>query len=489
MDLKLKTLKSYLNNKKSYLLFFLLFFFSTLLAIDVKSYILIFLLFFLTCFFVFKKDIFESTFLTLLISLPFENTLREWSFYSPLNNPDGYSFVFGVTIKIIMSTTLLLLIILPKYRKLLNIKCSKNYLLLLIFFALASIGSIFFQKHLDFVFVGYVRLLISIWLFFIASIYFSQKNKNYIFKYYIVSLIIFSTFVGLCQFVKQKPIGKFIELTPMFSLEDGYSTTDGEKQYRVSGFISHPVYFGSFMSILIPIFFGIFLKTNIKNKSVLYLKYVYLILIALSVLVLLAALSRSTWINILIIISFFYFYIKKNKLVIFPNKISEKFKKIIFLFLIIALIPIISVLMIRIKSIPDLITNKDGSVSSRLTLAKKSFELMSVRPLTGVGLNNFTFETYKEVSSTFVAPPHNTFLIFLTELGIPATLIFIFFIFFSLSPKTNIFKEEPIIFGVWVALITFIISAQFHPLFNIDPTFDIFMFILGYFSICRQSKT
>jgi hypothetical protein len=57
-------------------------------------------------------------------------------------------------------------------------------------------------------------------------------------------------------------------------------------------------------------------------------------------------------------------------------------------------------------------------------------------------------------------------------------------LYFSLRPKRNIFKSKPITFGIWIGLLTFIISSQFHPLFNLDPTFDMFMLILGYYSTC-----
>lgn len=474
-----------------YLFVYLSFFFSTLLVVNVKSFLLLFILNFLTWFFLFKKNIFESTFLTLLLSLPFENTIRQWSFYTPsFRNPFGYSFFFGVTIKIALGLAALLLISLPKYNFFLKKKLPKISVLLLLFYVFASITSVFFQDRLVFVFIGFVRLSLSVWFYYIASIYFSQKNEKYIFKYFIFSLVIFSTFIGLLQFTKQKPLGKFIELTPGFSLESGYSTTDGTKQYRIAGFISHPVYFGSFLSILIPIFLGIYLSTVNKKEVHVAVKIIYLFMLVLSLIVLLGVLSRSTWLNILLTISLFYFYIKKNGLTIWPTKLSSKIKKILFSFVLLILIfPVISIVTTRVKSIPDLFTNKDGSAYIRLLLANKAIELALIRPFTGVGLNNFSFENYKRFSIDYIAPPHNTALIFLAELGIPTTLLFISFIFFSLFPKNNIFKSDPSTFGTWIGLLTFIISSQFHPLFNLDPTFDLFMLILGYYSTCRQLKS
>lgn len=459
---------------------FLIAFFTTLLIPNNKFYILLFFVFTLILFFYFKKSLWETVFLTLLLSLPFENTLREWVFYSSSNNdPNGYSFFFGITIKSILGLTLLILSCFNKNKTLIkNQNYSSKNKYLLIFYLLALITSSLFQPRLNTVAIGIIRLSLSIWFYFLASNYFSLKNKKNIFKYYILSLIIFSSFIGLLQFIKQKPLGKFIELTPGFSTETGYSTTDGEKQYRVSGFISHPVYFGSFMSILIPILITVFLKS--KNKIH---KTLYLCIILTSIVVLLATLSRSTWMNLALIISLFYFYIKKND-ILFQIKISPQIKKFLFFLAFLSIIPITPIVFTRIKSIPDLFNNKDGSLYSRLSLLDTSIKMIKLKPFTGIGLNNFSFESYNQNSANFVAPPHNTIFIFLSELGIPTTFFFIIFVFLSLKPKKPIFKKEIISFGVWIGLLTFIISSQFHPLFNLDPTFDIFMLILGYYSTC-----
>lgn len=467
------------NSEKQLFYLFLISFFATLFISNNKLYILLFLIFSAIVFFYFKKSLWETVFLTLLLSLPFENTLREWIFYSSSNNnPNDYSFFFGITIKSILGLTILLLTCLKKNKN--SIK-DQSYSVknkyLLVFYLLALITSTFFQTRFTTVTIGIIRLSLSIWFYFLASNYFSQKNKKNVFKYYLLSLIIFSSFIGLLQFVKQKPLGKFIELTPGFSTETGYSTTDGEKQYRVSGFISHPVYFGSFISILIPILIGVFFQS--KNKN---LKIIYFLIVLASITVLLATLSRSTWINLIVIISFFYFYIKKNNLLLPPIKISSQIKKILFFLAFLSVIPITPIIFTRMKSIPDLFNNKDGSLYSRVALLKTSIKMIEFRPYTGIGLNNFSFENYNQNLRSFIAPPHNTIFIFLSEMGIPTTIFFILFIYLSLKPKKSIFNKNIIDFSIWVGLITFIISSQFHPLFNLDPTFDMFMLILGYYS-------
>jgi len=455
---------------------FLIIFFSTLLVFNVKTYLLLFIFAFIMFFFFLKDNLLESTFLTFLVSLPFENSIRQWLIYSNQNNPTGYVLYFGVTPKIIFGLLLLLLLLLPKNKYISKNKTFlRNSYLLLIFFILTTITSLFFQFRISTVFLGYVSLTLAIFYYYSAAIYFSFSNNKHIFFEFITALIIFSSTLGLMQMIKQSPTGIYIELTPSFAQTTGYTTTDGKQQYRVAGFISHPVYFGSFLSIIIPIIIGLYF-----NKKQLF----YIPLIIASIVVLLGTLSRSTWINLTIIFICFYYYQKKHPFNLPKLKISKKITHI--------LIPMISILILflitpfifnRLKSIPDLFNNKEGSGFTRVRLALDSLKITANYPFTGIGLNSFAFENHS-------APPHNTFLIFLVELGIPTTLVFITFIIKSIIPKFSPERFRPTVFGTWVGLLTFVIvSSQVHPLFNIDPTFNLFMLILGYFTTCQPSTT
>ena len=469
-------LKMFKKHFKKIFLSFLVCFFLFFFVPNTKIYLAVFLFFFLLCFFVLKKSVLESTILVLLLALPFEKAIREWSLYSS----SSYSLFFGITPKIIIGILLCFLLLVPKNRYFFqNQYHKKPTLFLLIFYGLTVFTSIFFQNRTVFVFTGFLRIFLSI-LIYLIGIFLAQKKSDKIFSYYIASLTVFLIFFSSLQLIKQRPLGKFIELTPGFSQQIGYLTTDGIAQYRVSGFISHPVYFGSFLSMLIPILISIFIKT--KNKT---FKAIYLILTLLLTVITLGTLSRSTWINLsFIIISFLIYFQKSQPYFNFSlPKFNPKIRKIFMIIFLLVTLIITPKILTRIKSIPELFTNKEGSFSSRLDLVQKSLKTTFYRPFTGVGLNNFSFENYDQSIPGFAAPPHNTFLIFLSELGLPATIFFLLFTIFSLKPNSILFKKDPLFFGIWLGIITFIISSQFHPLFNLDPSFDIFMLLLGYYSI------
>jgi O-antigen ligase len=472
------------HNEKSYLSFFCVFFFSTLLVINPKTYALVFLLAFCVLYFILKADLIESVFLTFLLSLPFENPIREWVFYNNPNILASYSYHFTYSPKIILGILLIALLILPKNRLYLK-KCPriKPSFYLLIFFIIASLGSLFFHNPSNMIFFGLLRLSLAISTYFIASSYFSERGKKKIFQYYFFSLAIFSVCFGLIQLIKQGPIGSFIELTPDFQSETGYLTTDGKPQYRVTSFISHPVYFGSLLSMLIPLVIGIVWKN--KNKF----HFIYPIFIIISFIVLIGVLSRSTWINIFLIIVCFIVYSQSHQLGFLKLKFKSP-KQILLLLVPIFLLSIFSFFIFfqRIESVEE-IFSVEGSATVRIDLIKKSFLMIRDQPLFGVGLNKFTDELIQD--GTLIgraAPVHNTFLIFASELGLPATIFFILFLWSILVPKIKLTAYSPTAFACWVAIITFVVSSQFHPLFDMDPSFDILMLILGYFSTCQPQK-
>lgn len=475
MDSKLKMLKNY-----RYFLVYIIFFFLSLLVINEKTYLLVFLLAITTFFVFFKHNLFDSTFLTLLLALPFEKSIRYWILYAPSNNNlslEGYYLYFGLTPKLILGLLLLLLIFSPKVKRLLSNTCfHAPQKLLMIFFVVSFLLSITNSTQPFYIFTGFIQLALAIAFYLFAYSFFSRPNHQTIFTQFILALIVFSSIFGGMQLIRQKPLGRFIELTPSFS-STGFYTTDSDKQYRVSGYISHPVYFGSFLCILLPITIGIFLQQKSSKQKLLIFGLITILTASI-----LGTLSRSTWINIAFVGLFFLIYINRHKSINlkFGQQIPILAAGIVFITLAFTLFS--NSLLTRINSISTLMQN-DNSGITRINMAIMSFKIFAEKPLTGIGLNNFTFEAYRQgFNPDFIAPPHNTILIFLVELGLPACLLFIIATFLSLKPKPPLFNQSPVMFGVWLGLITFVISSQFHPLFNLDPTFDLFMLVLGYYA-------
>jgi len=448
------------------------FFVSLFFVFNVKSFILVFIILFALLFFIEQYSLALTTFITLVLSLPFENNLRQWVI--PVTQrvfidvpTSGYELFFGFSLKIIFGLFLFLLLI--RYKKSTD-PIPKSDIALILFLILGFFSTFYFWNLITI--VGLVRLWLSIFFYFAAKVFF--KDHPWLFPILITGIYIFSTFFGLAQLSRQKPLGKFIELVPSFSQEEGYSTTDGKSQYRVSGYISHPVYFGSFMGILLPIFIA-----SIYGFS----PIVALFGGGLGILVMLGTHSRTTWFTIFLSLLLLYPQISPSRKYILS--LITRHRLIVLLFIAASLFLVIS----RLPSITSLFT-KNGNGSIRGVLALQSLIIISQNPL-GVGLNQFT-KSLTDLPlppslNGFIVPVHNTILLITSELGVLGGALFIYFVIKTLLVKKT---KNVIHFSAIIGALAFIVSSQFHPLLNLDPTFDLFMLTLGFISSqCLPSKT
>jgi hypothetical protein len=452
--------------------------FGSLLIFNVKSLLLLLILAACLLFFIIQKSFFESSVLLFFIFLPLENTFRQWPIYlSGVESLTTYTQFFGITPKIVFG--LLLIFLLFSQSSSANIShASKPAKILITFYLLSAISTLSIAGRSVFLITGFISLSIAILYFLLSHDYF-QSNRHGLFMSIIVIFSIFSSYIGVRQFIKQQQLGLYVELTPRFS-PSGYTTTDGDRQYRVSGFISHPVYFGSFLCILLPLILSLVFSSQQSSRK---LTFFYSVLAFSLVITILGTNSRTTWINLAIIaLSFItYQYHQKHK----ANSTTFKWIGVGLLAITIIIIPKLST---RAESIQELLSNQKGSLYSRISLIKHSITTITTHPLTGVGLNNFPFfSSSNSITNSFSAPPHSTILIFFSELGIPTTLVFIYFLWTLLYPTSNPFEWSIFKYSLWVSLLTFIVSSQFHPLFNLDPTFHLFMFTAGIFSqLCQK---
>jgi hypothetical protein len=379
----------------------------------------------------------------------------------------GYELFFGLNLKLIFG---LLLFFLTLKQKGTSEPISKSDLALLLFLGIAFLNTFFFWGLAPI--VGLIRLWLSILFYFSAKLFFKKEPK--LFSYLICAIYLFSTLFGLSQLMKQKPLGKFIELTPSFSQEEGYSTTDGKSQFRVSGFISHPVYFGSFMGILLPIFIA---TTYTLNPTL------SLLGTALGIIVMLGTHSRTVWITIALSIVLLYQQLIPNRQDFI--RLITKNRPLIIFFVFVASFLVLS----RLPSITSLFA-KNGNGSIRGVLAWQSLQIIAEHPF-GVGLNQFTTSLVSRPLppslNGFIVPVHNTILLIISELGIFAGALFIYFVVKTILVNRIV---NIVHYGAIVGAIAFLISSQFHPLLNLDPTFDLFMLTLGFVSSqCPPSTT
>ena len=470
----MKLLKQILNPRISPYVFSL----ALLLITNNKAYIVIFAIYGLILFTVNKFSLMESLFATLLLSLPFERGLRAWFIrvVSPGPHPwiPGYDFYFGIAPKMIIFVVLFFMLVLIKKGD--GQKLKPIDFILLIFLLLSVIGT-FVSENSNLASLGLVRLFTSIGLFFVGSRLFIGERMRELFRNTLIAILLLLGIVGSLQLINRQPLGLFLEdsgaTRPL-----GYLTTDGEPFYRVSGLMGHPTFFGSFLTLLIPVSFGFLLSKKSKRWS--SSKYVAVLALTLGLISLFATFSRSGWMAIVLSgMIFIWLGTKKN-----VRALKFWLLAAMIMIIVVALSIFVPAFFSRLQSFNDIWTIGNGR--GRINLVLQAWEMIKQAPVWGVGLNRFT-----QVMSTndlsleargFLFPVHNTFLLFFSELGVPAGLLFLVFVVYIFWQSWKKIKNNWISTGIWVGAFTFLINAQFHTLFSQDPSLEVFILMLGYLS-------
>lgn len=455
--------------------------FLMILVFNAKAYLAIFLGFF-SVLFLFGIDLYQSLYYTLLLSIPFERVIRSWLITVVPLGPEawqpGYDYYFGFSIKLIVAIALFLLIVLRKKPGKINWKINNINWVLVIFFASSGLSTLLAFRF-DLAITGFFRLWLAIWLFFISRQFLSQpETRNNFFTFLISSLLLFGV-VGSLQFINRQPLGLDMEDISR-QAPFGFLTTDEDEIYRVSGFMGHPTYFGSFLSLLLPVAVGMFFQETTESSGLSKAALISGIAIVVGFIAVVGTFSRSAWLVVVMIT--LAFAIKARKL---THKQAIKRKKpLMVIGAGIALVTVVygSLILARAGSLRYVW--KLGSGRGRLILIRQSLTMMKNNPIFGAGINHFTHEMMNQGVSEehrgFIYPVHNTFLLFFSELGIPAGLAFATFVGVLIINLRKKVIDNWLNFGVWVGAITFLINSQFHALFNRDPSFDMFMVMMGY---------
>lgn len=445
-----------------------------------KIYLAVFAIYGLFLFFFNKFSLIESVFAVLLLSLPFERGIRGWfiDVVFPERQPwiPGYSFYFGITPKLILICLFFAVSIfyVAKRQK----QNSKNLSMFLITFLLFSLISSFSVSNLDLAFPGLVRIFEFTGIFIAGRCMFTSDRIRGLFPHILTGILLVYGFVGSLQTVLGRPIGLFLEDTGVTG-SLGYITTDSIPLYRAMAFTGHPTYFGSLLSLLLPLSLGIFL-INLKERRLNNYAFILnTIALIVGLISLIGTFSRSAWIAVTIALTIFLW---KKK--IFSSVTSWMIAPaIIFLGAVTSYI--VPTILYRVGSLSDILYQGNGR--GRLNLISQALDMIKGSPLFGVGLNHFTMiMAQKDLSleaRTFLYPVHNTFLLFFAELGIPAGILFTLFVFLGLKQTWRISQNSWLNFGIWIGAATFVLNSQFHTLFNLDPSLDIFITMLAYLSV------
>jgi O-antigen ligase len=114
------------------------------------------------------------------------------------------------------------------------------------------------------------------------------------------------------------------------------------------------------------------------------------------------------------------------------------------------------------------ITRGEGSTVERLILWRQSVELMKERPFTGYGISSWRFESgrkgiagyYDTFGTRFYLAPHNDYLSFAAELGVPGLIFYLFLLISMTVCAMHLLWRTPDFFTTWtMAAMLFGIAA------------------------------
>lgn len=291
-------------------------------------------------------------------------------------------------------TVLFFVILINKKYCIFNIGTTGVFILILSILFYASSFNAVYSKQVVFdnIFI-FLKLFISYYIFYKASIHFSYKFIKY---FYYVNIF------GAIYFFK--------------SLLIGHLTNKGARIDTSVGQGGGANYIAMVYSMIYP-----YLLVKLNNG-----KKFYIILSYALILMLIAGLaitgSRAGFIAFFLVTIFIYLKYRKLRI------------KIIFIFLISSIIAILqfSQFVERIQNIDD---TKTGSSAERLLLWSYSIDVIKNNPLFGIGLNNFQFISDKKLnvkSNISIGGiyhglhVHNTYLQLAAESGLVSLVIFLF---------------------------------------------------------------
>ncbi|MBN1262737.1 MAG: hypothetical protein JW991_00075 [Candidatus Pacebacteria bacterium] len=418
------------------------------------------------------KTIEEVLWLTLLASFPFDIG-KGFAFNLVSPTPDretGYRVWLVFSPSLILAILLLLKLIFIRKKPALAVRKSDFFWWLL---ALSALGSCLPAASAAAAFFGWLELIKSLVIYFAAR-YFLKNRRIFERSLMIVfSWLFFEGLIAFWQFAKKGPVGFYLE-EGLVSLPLGVTTPQIFRLFRSYGTFYAPNRLAAFLFIgLLLISAGWFKKTIVKNS------FFHLLVYLAGFLGLVLSFSRTSWLIYGLIFSLSSRCLLKKGYHLTAH--AKRFSAAAAFF-ILALAPF---LFLRLKSLATAF-GYYGAGSVRMMLAKEALNLIFRYP-GGVGFNHFTrslvLNAVTPVSSFFLQPVHNIYLLLAAEAGILSLFFFLLALIKTIYP---FFKKplnlNPSVYPLFVfargAVLGFLIIGFFEPFF-IQPVFDFFMLTLG----------
>lgn len=427
-----------------------------------------------------RLSVIDTLFAMLLFVLPFQRGIRGWTIpvvpHGTQMWEPGYSFYFGFSLKLIFFAALFCIYLCKPINEKLSTVQQKFSYGMIAFAALALIGS-FSTITTTVTALGAIQFLFPIGVFLLSQPLLRSPEQKNRFILLVVVQLLFLGIIGTWQLASHHALGLFLE-DNAFIDPVGFITTEGAPAYRVSGLTGHPTFFGSYLVLLLAPTLGYLIEKWKARISLSTETLPALLAWIFGIIALIGTLTRSAWGGCVMIAAIYYWRIHKTTRV-------ARGLRILFLTTASGIVLFLGIMVAtRLATLRD-IPLIDPMVG-RLGLIREAGIMIERFPLFGVGINQFTAVMAHGPLTVqlraFLYPVHNTFLLFFAELGVPAGLLFGIVVTGILITSWKYVRAHFIALGVWLGVLTFVMNAQFQPLFSQDPTLDMAMIFLAYLS-------
>jgi len=399
--------KLFLNKKTIFLFGTIVAYLGLFFARSFPIYALTFIWFFFITY-IYLADIKKAVFLTSLFALPYSQG-RSFLSIDDTN-------LFTVTPFAVSVLVLSVLSIKDK----LSYQIDRKDILLFLFFV-SGIVSYLFANTSFAVLNGILRLSIYILFYILAKRYLSDEKIKRMCIFILISMVIFESGLTILQFGIGHPFGKYIEEVVKTSPYGKFWDED-YTVFRPTGTFKGPNSLSSFLTIILPFIF------LLRRKTV-----KFLILLSALVAIFLSFTRFSWMMSILVLI--IVFWLTKPKINFSRLKLAAVIPTVFLLGLtVLILFPYFQYkISLTGFSITDI-----SSIDTRMKLNREAISLVAQYPVFGVGLNQFSdFAVENNITGIFKLLPniivHNVPLLISAEIGIPALVFFMCFVFFSYS--------------------------------------------------------
>ena len=393
------------------------------------------------------------------------------------------SFIVGAAVVELIFTFYLIFFYLVYREKIIFFDFKKISLFFLIFYVYLNLNSLFAVEPL----IAFKRSFpyFRYFLIVFSFVYFLNLNKDILLKKkkIFIYLILILLTDSIIQFLTTKNL-------------IGLPIID-EKTYRVSSFFGSELILGSYVSKLFPVIISIiFFAKDFKNEK----QNIYITLVSISIFIIcLLAGERVAMLNVIILICYIFFIIDNNKL----KKYFLSILIVLSLFIFSNENPVKERL---VNSTIESFTLKESDTfksdimyfseihHSHILSAYKMFE---DKPLIGNGLNSYRYlcnkKKYRINDFSCSTHPHNSYLLFMSDLGILGLIFFLIsFFYFLLSFIKFSFKtNHPYVRSlqcITVGILFFYLPIPTGSFFNNFYSYQFFYLIIFYFFYLKLYK-